>query len=317
MVVVVLSTLVTSIATTIGLFENIATTYDWLKKVASTKWKEELDKYIKYLQVVKEVTRRYGTSNWSETSITGALQLLDGELKESWSKVDEWMPKSRVYKQLMADDFINEMKSSRTTIHENLQLLSTAVQTYREQEGNPARPQTQQAVPQEGNTARPQTQQAVEWVIFFGIACLVVITEWTVITNWTVIFFRIITKWTVIACLVALGYGKLRVMEMRRKLEKEKEKEENEYKAWLEENITERMVITYWTDLWPSYKTVWEGATNSKLDLAERKRLFENHVDGLLEQFLRRCSNLVTPQGFVWYQNQRWKQNGPAMLNRF
>lgn len=135
MVVIVLSTLVTSIAYTIGLIEKIATTYAWLRNVVSKKWKEELEKYIKYLRVVKQVTRRYKNSNRSETSITGALQLLDGELKESWSKVDKWIQT----KQLSADDFMKELNSSRTTISQNLQLFSTAVQTCRDVEAKSQR----------------------------------------------------------------------------------------------------------------------------------------------------------------------------------
>lgn len=122
--VVVVAALVAKIASIIGFFENIATIYAWLKKVASTKWKKELDKYIKYLRTVKKLTRRYKHSNRSETLITEALQQLDEELEESRSKVDKWMQK----KKLRADDFIKELKSSRATIAEHLQVLWFAVQ---------------------------------------------------------------------------------------------------------------------------------------------------------------------------------------------
>lgn len=194
MVVVVLSTLVTSIAYTIGYFEKIATTYAWLKQVASTKWKE-LDKYILYLQVVKEVTEPYGTSNCSETAITGALQLLDGELTESWSKVDEWMRTRRVYKQLMADDFIKEMKSSRTTIDQNLQLFSTAVQTWEKKEATRATLHTNPTlrpvlfkrvnvngkvilVPLYTRPPNPDHAKNVGTVLFIVFLVLAVITKW-------------------------------------------------------------------------------------------------------------------------------------------
>jgi len=128
---VVLSTLVTSITFSIGLFEKVPTTYSWLRKVLSKKWKEELEKYLDYLQVVKEVVTPHGNSNCSETAITGALKLLDGELTTSWSTVDKWMKTSRIFRHMSSEDFIKELKSSRTTIDQNLQLFSTAVQNYR------------------------------------------------------------------------------------------------------------------------------------------------------------------------------------------
>lgn len=79
---------------------------------------------------------------------------------------------------------------------------------------------------------------------------------------------------------LALSRTRMKVQK-KKEPETETEREENEYKDWLKKNIAK------WTDAWSSYKTVWEGATNSKLDLAERERLFENHVNALRKRAYR------------------------------
>lgn len=71
------------------------------------------------------------------------------------------------------------------------------------------------------------------------------------------------------------------------KMKQEKEREVTEYKAWLKKNITRL------TDSWTSNKTGWKGATNSKLDLAEKERLFRNHVNELHKQYLREYRQLL------------------------
>lgn len=208
--VVVVAALVAKIASIIGVFEKIATIYAWLKKVASTKWKKELDKYIKYLRTVKKLTRRYKHSNRSETLITEALQLLDEELEESWSKVDKWMQK----KKLRADDFIKELKSSRATIAEHLQVLWFAVQEEEEK----------------------------------------------------------------------------RKRKSQRKKERKREREETKYKAELIKNVTKFKAS------WTSYK---ERATNSKLDPAEKERLFRKHKKRLrkkYQQYWQLLNEVIKPE---------------------
>lgn len=129
--VIVVATLVAKLAPGIGLFEKIAAIYAWLKKVASTEWKEELDNYIEYLQLVKGVTSPYETSNCSETSpIARALKRLDRELEKSWSKVDKWIET----KKFRADDIIKQLNISRAKIDQNLQLFRAAVQAWEKEE---------------------------------------------------------------------------------------------------------------------------------------------------------------------------------------
>jgi len=93
----------------------------------------------------------------------------------------------------------------------------------------------------------------------------------------------------------------------------EKEREVTEYKAWLSENITK------WTDSWTTYKTDSERATNSKLDLAEKERLFRKHVDELREQYRRDYRQLlkevITPDLASKYLTS-WSDAKSRMLQR-
>lgn len=119
----VLAEIVTAITTLIGLFKVMRNTYDWGTKVLSIECQKEYANYADYLEVVERTLTPY--KNGSKTSIEGTyLKPLEGELKEAWSFVHEWMKKTGLHKRLTSDAFIKKLQTSRTTIAQNLQLFS-------------------------------------------------------------------------------------------------------------------------------------------------------------------------------------------------
>lgn len=249
---VVVSTVVASIVGLIGLIQKIATTSVWLSKVLSKKWKEELNKYVRYLKAVKKVLTPYGNSNCSETAITDALELLDGELKESWSNVDKWMKTNRLYKQVWSEDFIKKLNSSRTKIAETLQLFSTALKTCKyeatQHTDKTTKPTTAQ--PYNGNRS-PVRSGSVRPPDHGGTTG------------------------------GERNHGKPQLNKKSRAIESAlKGPEKQRYRELLSKNVTK------WTDSWDTYKNL-EGPTNSTLDLAEKETLFGEHMNKLHQQYLK------------------------------
>lgn len=168
--------LVGEIITLISLFKGIRSTYDWGKEVVSIEWKNEYRKYVDYLEEVERAVTPYKNSKCS-------LKLLEGELKEAWSFVDEWMKKTDPHKQLTSNDFRKKLQTSRATIAQDLLLFwiqlsrteqatqhtdkvakHTARQPYngnRSHEGNHAVPQTR-TTGGERNHGKPQLRKRSE-----------------------------------------------------------------------------------------------------------------------------------------------------------
>lgn len=323
-----LAEIVTAITALITFFKGIRSTYGWGRKVLSIEWQKQYVNYVDYLEGVERQVTPY--KNWSKTSIKGGhLQLLEGELKEAWSFVHGWMNKIAPHKQLTSDDFIKKLQTSRTTIAHNFQLFLAAVQT-REQAtqhidrgtkfnvthltlincnisvqnlyiGSSA---AQPLRMENGNQNRSLMKNEQP---YNGHPLLIENGKQNLMKNGQPYNGHrslengnrniYIPNLNLIGCSAAQPLrienesGKVHLPDHTRtnveKMKQEKEREVTEYKAWLKKNITRL------TDSWTSNKTGWKGATNSKLDLAKKERLFRNHVNELHKQYLREYSQLL------------------------
>jgi len=105
------------ITTLISLLKGIRSTYEWGSEVLSIEWKNECRKYVDYLEEVKQAVTPYENSN------KGGLKLLEGELREACSLLDQWMKKTGPHKQLTSAAFLEKVQTSRANIAQNLQLF--------------------------------------------------------------------------------------------------------------------------------------------------------------------------------------------------
>lgn len=117
------------ITTLISLLKGIRSTYEWGSEVLSIEWKNECRKYVDYLEEVKQAVTPYENSN------KGGLKLLEGELREACSLLDQWMKKTGPHKQLTSAAFLEKVQTSRANIAQNLQLFWFQL-LGTEQEGN-------------------------------------------------------------------------------------------------------------------------------------------------------------------------------------
>lgn len=238
------------ITTLISLLKGIRSTYEWGSEVLSIEWKNECRKYVDYLEEVKQAVTPYENSN------KGGLKLLEGELREACSLLDQWMKKTGPHKQLTSAAFLEKVQTSRANIAQNLQLFwfqllgteqatqhtdkaakHTARQPYHGNRspigGGKVRPPDH-----EGNHAVPQTRTTGG----------------------------------------ERNHGK---PQLRKRSESElKEDEKSRYRLWLAYDVKK------WTDSWDTFKNLEVPAT-SRLDLAEKETLFGEERNKIREKCLR------------------------------